>query len=57
MSGTVFKRRVKGKKRAVINQKFEPGIYYMRVRAMQENVTHERWSETEVFRVMDRKAQ
>lgn len=56
MSQPVYQRKVVGKKRAVINQTFKPGIYYMRVRATHEKVTDERWSETEVFRVINQSA-
>lgn len=55
MEEIVYRKRV-DKTRAVINQKFAPGIYYMRVRAATEDVTQETWSEVEVFRVINRKA-
>ena len=55
MKELVYSKRVK-KTRAVINQKFKPGIYFMRVRAATEDVTQETWSEVEVFRVINRKA-
>lgn len=54
MEQLVYKKKIKGKKRAVINQKFKPGIYYMRVRANHKQVTDESWSEPEIFRVIHR---
>ena len=54
MSKLVFKKKVSNKRRAVINQKFKPGIYYMRVRANHESIVDESWSESEVFRVINR---
>ena len=56
MSDLVYKKRVRNKNRAVINQVFDPGIYFLRVRASNGNVLDEAWSETEVFRVINRKA-
>lgn len=55
MDKLVYSKKITGKKRAVINQKFKPGVYFMRVRAAQEDVTQESWSEVEVFRVINRK--
>ncbi len=55
MEKPVYRRKVK-KKRAVINQKFDPGVYYMRVRATKEDITQEAWSEVEVFRVINRRS-
>jgi hypothetical protein len=52
MNELVYKKTSE-KKRAVINQKFQPGIYFMRVRALTEDVTQESWSEVEVFRVIN----
>jgi hypothetical protein len=54
MSQLVYKKTVSEKKRAVINQNFTPGIYYMRVRAKHDEVSEESWSESEVFRVINR---
>lgn len=54
MSQLVYSQNVAGKKRTVVKQKFNPGIYYMRVRALTQTVTDEIWSETEVFRVINR---
>ncbi len=55
MNDLVYKKRV-DRQRAVINQSFRPGIYFIRVRAVAEDVTQETWSEVEVFRVINRKA-
>ncbi len=55
MQSLVYSKRV-DRKRAVINQTFNPGIYFIRVRAITEDVTQEAWSEVEVFRVINRKA-
>ncbi len=55
MSELIYKKTVNDKKKAYINQKLDPGIYYMRVRALNEDVTLESWSETEIFRVLDQK--
>ena len=55
MQELVYQKKV-DRKRAVINQTFNPGIYFMRVRAITEDVTQEAWSEVEVFRVINRKA-
>ncbi|MEM7646405.1 MAG: hypothetical protein AAF203_05805 [Pseudomonadota bacterium] len=54
MSKRVYRKVIRGKKRAVINRKFKPGTYYFRVRAKHKNVSNEKWSKTEVFRVFDR---
>jgi hypothetical protein len=55
MKSLVYSQRVH-RKRAVINQSFAPGIYFMRVRAVTDDVTQEAWSEVEAFRVINRKA-
>ncbi len=52
MKGLVFKKTVK-QQRLVIRQVFQPGVYYMRVRAAAENVIDEAWSEVEAFRVLN----
>ncbi len=54
MTELVYKKRVRDKNRAVVNQVFEPGVYFLRVRASHKNVLKEAWSETEVFRVINR---
>lgn len=56
MKSLVYAKKV-DRKRAVINQPFKPGIYFMRVRAITDDITQESWSETEVFRVINRKSQ
>ena len=50
MENIVYKKKVHRKKRAVINQSFKPGKYYMRVRALENNAA-KAWSNVEVFRV------
>jgi hypothetical protein len=54
MSRTVFKQKVKDKKQIFVRESFKPGIYYLRVRALNEDVTQESWSEVEAFRVLER---
>ncbi len=54
MKELIYKKTIKNKKKAFINQKLDPGIYYMRVRALHNDVTLETWSETEIFRVLNR---
>ena len=54
MRQLVYKKVVAKQKRAVIRQKFKPGVYYMRVRAKHQEVTDESWSKSEVFRVINR---
>lgn len=55
MSRLIYKKRVKDRKKVFINKTLPAGIYYMRVRALHEDVTQESWSKTEVFRVLNKK--
>jgi hypothetical protein len=54
MSHTIFEQKVKDKKKIFVRESFKPGIYYLRVRALNEDVNQESWSEVESFRVMER---
>lgn len=54
MSQPVYKQSIFGKKRTIIKQNFSPGVYYMRVRALNGIIADEAWSAVEVFRVINR---
>lgn len=54
MKQIYYQKEVQKKKQLIINQKFQPGVYFMRVRAKHSDVTQEAWSEVEPFRVLNR---
>ncbi len=54
MKQIYYQKEVQKKKQLIINQKFQPGVYFMRVRAKHSDVTQEAWSAVEPFRVLNR---